>query len=103
MPTPAIKHGESEIMFLSHCYTFYFNLFDIPVGVIPITLVKEDEQFYEDEINNDIYAKKTNENMKNSKGLPIGVQVCSSRFKEEICLNVMKQIESKKGFKYNHF
>jgi len=45
---------------------------DLPAGVIPTTVVREDEQVFEDKWN-DRYTEKMRNVMKNSKGLPVGV------------------------------
>ena len=94
LASPAIKHGESEDAFLSCCYTFLFNLLDYPTGAIPICTVNKDEQSYDDPINKDKYTRKMKESLKATEGLPLGVQVTTLPYKEELCLNVMKQIEN---------
>ena len=63
---------------------------------MPITFVKENEQFYNCPWN-DTLANMAKKNMKNSKGLPIGVQVASQLHNEEIVLRVMKEFESMMG------
>ena len=44
------------------------------------------------------YARKMQESMKNSEGMPLGVQITTLPYQEELCLNVMKQVESEIGF-----
>ena len=38
----------------------------------------------------------------NTKGMPIGVQVATLPFADELCLNVMKQIEEEVNFYKEH-
>jgi len=40
---PANKHGLSNDLPLSALYTFIFNLLNLPAGVLPVTLVNDDE------------------------------------------------------------
>ena len=84
--TPAFFHGSSELLFLQTCYTFYFNFMNFPSGVVPITIVKENEQYYEDKWN-DMFTKECQKALKESKGLPIGVQVVGKPFQEELVLD----------------
>ena len=98
LPSPAIKHGESVDLFLSCCYTFFFNLLDFPTGAVPITKLQKGEEEYGDPINHDKYARKMQESMRESEGMPLGVQITTLPFQEELCLNVMKQVEREIGF-----
>ena len=93
LATPAIHHGESENLALTCCYTFIWNFLDFPTGVVPITKVKEGEDVYIDNFHNDRFSKLTKKSLKGSVGLPLGVQLSCLPFKEELCLNVMKQLE----------
>lgn len=52
---PALKHGESENLWLSVCYTFYWNVVNLPTGSVPVTFVAENEQTYSD-IHNDLFT-----------------------------------------------
>ena len=96
---PAIKHGTSLNLSLACCYTFYFNLLDYPTGVVPITTVRENEQKYEDPFWNDSITDGAKKTMEGSKGLPVGIQVTTLPYEEELCLNVMRRIEEKIGWK----
>jgi fatty acid amide hydrolase len=40
--------------------------------------------------------------MKESAGLPVSVQVVTLPYEEELCLNVMRQIEEAVQFRKNH-
>ena len=49
-----------------------YNLLSFPAGVLPVTKVKENEQFYDDG-RGDEFTHYMNETMKDSKGLPVGI------------------------------
>ena len=98
LASPAVKHGESEHSFLSCCYTFLFNLLDFPTGAVPICKVEKGEDLYDDPVNKDQYARKMKESIKGTVGLPLGVQITTLPYKEELLLNVMKQVETQVGF-----
>ena len=101
---PAFKHGFSGDISVFGGYTMLGNLMDLPCGAIPITIVGENETIY-DEImrsNRDMIAKKAQENLNESQGLPVGVQVITPFMEEEKCVYLMKQIEEKIRFHQKH-
>lgn len=55
-------------------YTFVWNLLNMPVGSLPITVVKEDEQYYESTYN-DLLTRACRQTAAGSAGLPVGVAV----------------------------
>lgn len=59
------------------CYTFLWNTYNLPAGIVPVTVIREDEQKYEDlpgnRAFNDLIYKTMVRNMKDSAGLPITV------------------------------
>ena len=96
IPIPAVNlYSTNKCMFMC-CYMFIWNFFDMPSGVLKVTEVKEDEQFYES-----LYVDEMTENMKqnmvNTKGLPMGVSVTGRPFQEEVVLKVMRDIEDNLG------
>ena len=98
MVTPAVLHGTSNDNNMQAVYTFMFNLLDFPTGVLPITRVAEDEQYYETKYD-DLIAKSFEENMKNSAGLPVGIQVAALPWMDEDVFEVMKVIEKEVQYK----
>ncbi len=72
---------------------FIMNLFRMPAGALPVTHVKSDEQFYQDEFD-DVYTKAFQDNMENSEGLPVGVQIVGRVWEDEQCLKLMELIEN---------
>lgn len=69
------------------------NLFRMPAGCLPVTHVKANEQFYDDEFK-DPYTKSLAFNMDNSQGLPVGIQVVGRVWEDEACLKLMALIEN---------
>lgn len=47
----AIPHGGSEKTSLAASYTFIWNVLDMSVGTIPVTIVQQNEQNYETAYN----------------------------------------------------
>jgi fatty acid amide hydrolase len=91
---PALRHGSFKDLQPSFCYTTLFNVLDWPTGTIPITTVtKEEEGIYDASKYNDSYDRACKRAMEQSVGLPIGVQVASLPFKDELVLRIMKEIE----------
>ena len=79
--------------------TLLANYCNMPAGTLNWTTVREYEQFYETKHA----CKETlriQESAKGSKGLPVGVQVVSTPLREEIVLNVMKQLEQGRKDQY---
>ncbi|EGR33635.1 hypothetical protein IMG5_047440 [Ichthyophthirius multifiliis] len=96
--TPALKHGKNSENFLTSIYTYIWNFVDFPAGIIPVTKVLENEQHYKNSRINDSISKDIDQNMKNTKGMPVGVQVVGLPNMDELVLNLMKQIDEKIGF-----
>ncbi|CAF0926090.1 unnamed protein product [Rotaria sordida] len=96
---PAYRHGQSSYLFHSCTYTFLFNLLSLPAGVVPVTLVRDDEQYYEDigHLNNDMTVSAAKDACRQSAGLPIGVQLVGWPNDDERVLGVMKELESAIG------
>ena len=75
------------------CYSVIWNVLGYPAGVVPVGLVQaEDVEFFDQ--YNDVVTKAAKKSMKNSEGIPFGLQVVSLPFKDEQVLNVMKLVES---------
>jgi len=92
---PAQKLGYAKDINLGACYTFVFNVLNIPTGAIPVTIVKEGEDDYPRELSkhHDLVYKKTLESMQGSKELPVSVQISTLPWQEEKCVNIMLQLE----------
>ncbi|CAF1381919.1 unnamed protein product [Adineta steineri] len=93
---PAFRRGQSGHLFNACSYTCLFNVLHLPAGVVPMTLVRDDEQYYEDigHLNNDIALSMAKETCRQSAGLPVGVQLVGWPNDDERVLCVMKELES---------
>jgi fatty acid amide hydrolase len=87
----AQKHGYSKFCNLAAAYTFVWNVLEMVAGTIPITRVREDEEVYGN-YHNDPANHYLIENVKGSRGLPVGVQVIGLPYQEEKVLGLMKVI-----------
>jgi Asp-tRNA(Asn)/Glu-tRNA(Gln) amidotransferase A subunit family amidase len=92
LPLPAPKLYSSNNLMIMCCYLFIFNVLNLPAGVVSVATVREDEQYYETQ-HDDQITKEIHQTMKNSKGLSLGVQVVSRAFHDEVVIEIMKHIE----------
>jgi len=92
VPMPAIPHGFSKDLALSMSYTYLWNLLHFPTGTVPITANRDDEEFFEDTFN-DSWTKIAKAAMKNTTGLPLAVQIVTKPWQDELCLEVMRQLD----------
>lgn len=96
--TPALKHHTSGDLILAAVYTVIYNFMGMPAGTLPVTKITKEEQFYESQ-HKDMITDLAKECLKDSEGLPVGVQVVAMPWKDEECLALMKYIESIMGLK----
>jgi len=68
-----------------------FNFLDYPAAYVPVTTVQEDEQVYKGKTSKKLH-KAMNDLMEGSAGLKIGVQVVTLPYRDELCLNIAKQV-----------
>jgi fatty acid amide hydrolase len=92
LPTGPIRMYDSDIVQSMCCYLFIFNALNMPAGVCTVTKIREDEQVYESR-HDDYITNKLKEVMKDSKGLPMGIQVVARAFQDEVVLKIMEDIE----------
>ena len=97
VPLPALPHAISGDITAAFSYTFLANMLLWPAGVVPVTLVRENEQHYSmDNLpmnQRDFMAKLAMKSMANSAGLPMSVSIMAPAFQDETCLRVMKEVE----------
>jgi Asp-tRNA(Asn)/Glu-tRNA(Gln) amidotransferase A subunit family amidase len=62
-----------------------------------MTLVRDDEQYYEDNLNNDRAVAMAKDVCRESAGLPIGIQLIGWPNDDERVLGVMKELENAIG------
>ena len=93
MPFPPTKIGESGDGFnlLNQCQLL--NVLDFPTAVIPIRKIKKNEEFYHCDIN-DTFSKFVKNQVINSAGLPVGIQIATLPGTDEKCLKLMKFIDN---------
>ncbi|CAI2363668.1 unnamed protein product [Moneuplotes crassus] len=92
-PIPAVKSKLcDQVLLMSGAYRLA-PFWGFPAGSVPITTVREDEQEYKDEKFNDNISKACAESMKDSKGLPMGVEVICMPYKEEQILRIMELLQ----------
>ena len=97
----ATNHGMSDTATLLCAYTFIWNVLAMSSCSIPVTVTREDEQFYESHWDDDITTviKKT---VSDSVGLPVNVQIVGLPFTEERVLGLAKKIEDHFQFLQKH-
>ncbi|CAB3405900.1 unnamed protein product [Caenorhabditis bovis] len=95
--TPAPPHVVPSKLFAATSYTGIFNLLDYAAGSVPVTRVtKEDDTKLEEEYEaSDPWYKIAKNASKGTVGFPIGVQVATPPYKEEMCLRILYEIEQK--------
>lgn len=97
LPFPAVSLGCEDKVLSGISYTTLYNLLNYPAGMIPVTTVTDDD--VSKLKNPSIYPctgameKFVVKDCEGSVGLPVGVQVISQPFQEEIMLRVMKDID----------
>lgn len=90
---PAPIHFQTENLLYGAFYTCIWNFLNFPVGAVPVTTVREDEQFYNGDLNDKVEIE-LDKNMRESKGMPIGVQIVGLPWREELVLSVMEAFEN---------
>eukprot|EP00056_Hartaetosiga_gracilis_P004592 m.76417 g.76417 ORF g.76417 m.76417 type:complete len:637 (-) comp11880_c0_seq2:2538-4448(-) len=93
---PACRQGHCSAVTPVVWPTFIYNALNCPAGIVPVTSVAhyDDEQlskFYKVEDNID---EKMKASCVGSSNLPLTVQVVGARWRDELVLRVMKEIES---------
>lgn len=97
-PTGALKKefaGYADEMFE---YSGIWNLIGFPCVSFPVTQVLPNEQFFKDHYN-DQWTQVLQKNSKDSKGLPVGLQIISCQNEDEKLLAIMKLIEQEMKIK----
>jgi fatty acid amide hydrolase len=98
--TPAIPHGASQDFSVGACGTLRWNLLNRPAGVVPVTRVRAGETARTDVRDRlDACARDID---CGSEGLPVGVQIVASPWREDIVLALMTAVErgARKGAEF---
>jgi len=72
----AFKHGYSNDLSIQCAETMFCNALNLPAGVVPVTVVKPNEEDYSRETSGrywDQMSSKMDENLKGSAGMPVSV------------------------------
>ncbi|EDQ92809.1 uncharacterized protein MONBRDRAFT_21956 [Monosiga brevicollis MX1] len=94
MPPP--KQGTCSDLTPGCWPTFIFNLLDMPAGIIPATRVTaEDDRALRERDIIDRFDRILVDSCADSEGSPVGVQVVTPRFQDELCFRIMGELESK--------
>jgi len=89
---PAFPHGAARDLFPSCSAVFLMNALGFPTGCLPVTTVREDECFYDEEPRDGI-SRKLHAAMRGAAGLPVGVQVMGREWRDELTLGCMREVE----------
>lgn len=91
-PHCAMKRKDMLEMSLMMDYAFMWFIAGFPAGVLPITKVQQNEQFFKDS-HNDEHTDLLNDHCKDSAGMPICLQVVGYLDRDEHVLGIMKMLE----------
>uniref|UniRef100_F1KWP2 Fatty-acid amide hydrolase 1 n=1 Tax=Ascaris suum TaxID=6253 RepID=F1KWP2_ASCSU len=96
---PSVPHEYPGELPMCAFTTGLFNMLNFPAGVVPTGVVtQEDDEVLESEesfpVGYNLALWRLREAARNSKGMPIGVQVVTLPYEEEECLAVMEHIEA---------
>ena len=95
-PHPAFKSSSVDQVGSIRDYQLLWSVLHYPAGVVPVTTVsaQDKEQAYEDGGYNDMWSRAISKEVSEmTLGMPVGVQVVSSKWEDEIALGVMKAID----------
>lgn len=99
MGQPAFKHGNANDLVINVAYLTVYNILNMPAGAVPITLVQEGEDDYSTcTPSRDMFDKSAIADLKGAVGMPVGIQVSTLPWEDELCLAVMREVESGIGF-----
>jgi fatty acid amide hydrolase len=94
---PAVSHGASVYLAEAISYCALFNLLGMPAGVAPVTHIRLAEET-ERAPSRDLGERAAREVEIASAGLPVGVQAAARRWREDIVLAIMTELEARLGF-----
>ncbi|MCA9267705.1 MAG: hypothetical protein KDA41_04515, partial [Planctomycetales bacterium] len=90
---PAVRHGHGGPDLMPAAgYAFAMNLLGVPAGVVAAGRVREDEAAVT--AGGDKFAGLCRSTIRDSAGLPVGVQVAALPWREDIALCVMEHLEA---------
>ena len=103
-PIPAMKYTNAKFLAIVACYTFFFNYLNFPTGSLPVTVVKQDEDIYDDMTGpkQEEIERKARLDIVGSVGMPMSIQVATLPYQDEKCIAIMKLIEKAVPFYEKH-
>ncbi len=90
---PALTHGSSYYLTTAGSYSILFNLLGMPAGAVAATRVRAGEES-DRPATRDIVERTARVVERDSVGLPIGVQVASRYWREDVALSLMAALET---------
>lgn len=90
---PAPRHEQALDLIAAAGDTLFVNLLGVPAGSVPVTRVRDGEESIRP-ASRELTAQTAKRAEQDSAGLPIGVQVVSHFWREDIVLAVMQAIET---------
>ncbi|NXE24789.1 FAAH1 hydrolase, partial [Ardeotis kori] len=94
---PALSIGYPGKLSVAVSYTMLYNALDFPAGVVPVTMVTDED---EEELKGyqgyfrDWWDRTLAKAFRGSVGLPVAVQCVALPWQEELCLRLMKEVET---------
>jgi fatty acid amide hydrolase len=89
---PAMPHGDAVDLMCAAGPAFLMNLIGVPAGVVAATRVQPGEES-DRPVSGDLVVKKALRAERGSAGLPVGVQVASRHWREDVVLAIMQALE----------
>ncbi|NWS29846.1 FAAH1 hydrolase, partial [Polioptila caerulea] len=94
---PALGIGYPAKLSVAVSYTMLYNALDFPAGVVPVTLVTDEDEeqlksykgYYQDWWDRTLVKA-----LRGSEGMPVAVQCVALPWQEELCLRFMKEVET---------
>ncbi|XP_015277432.1 PREDICTED: vitamin D3 hydroxylase-associated protein-like [Gekko japonicus] len=94
---PAFNEGYPGKLFAATSYTNLYNVLNFPAGVVPVTTVTpaddEELKYYRGHYG-DPWDKRFKKAVEGAVGLPVSVQCVALSWQEELCLRLMKEVET---------
>ncbi len=91
--TVALPHRTSRDFAIGGAFSMRYNLLNFPGGVVPVTTVRDDETTRHDVSQR--HDKRAAQVDAGSAGLPVGVQIVTKPFREDLNFALMKAIEQR--------
>ncbi|NWI66650.1 FAAH1 hydrolase, partial [Todus mexicanus] len=94
---PALSIGYPQKLSVAVSYTMLYNALDFPAGVVPVTLVTDED---EEELKSyqgyyrDWWDRTLAKAFSDSQGMPVAVQCVALPWQDELCLRFMKEVET---------